>query len=535
MFAGVLSSTLVNVVISFLSISMVSAANGFNPDVFLPTNKIIQRHHYPCEGHEVRTEDNYLLTLHRIPRGRDPDADWPSQHLDDDENILKATIPSPKKKSPVYLQHGILGSSADWIIHGPEKSLAYMLADQGHDVWLGNVRGNTYSRGHATLSPDDVAFWNFTFHEMAIYDAAATIDYILDVSGSDELYYIGHSMGTTMFWVLCSMRPEYNSKIKTMFSLAPVAFMSNARSPIRYFAPYAKDFELISRWFGDGEFLPRNALINFVMKYGCEISALEAKICENNLFIICGHDPEQFEKELLPIIFGHTPAGTSTKALAHYAQLIQSGDFRAFDYGLPGNMIEYGEVFPPNYNLSRITAPVSIHFSDNDLLANTKDVKKLATALPNLIGSFRVAFPQFNHLDFLYSKDINSLLNENIMNMIQKSESGITPRYNIDPEEIIIPNEDEDPVFNDISSLLKHKAYSIGKETLDNVMDLKMMTENKLKLIKEKTRMTIERNLKSLKDLLMLKLKKYSNGDSYVENKQIEWKNDADVYNVINS
>jgi lysosomal acid lipase/cholesteryl ester hydrolase len=39
-------------------------------------------------------------------------------------------------------------------------------------------------------------------------------------------------MGTTMFYVLCAERPEYNSKIRAMFSLAPIAFMSHMESPL---------------------------------------------------------------------------------------------------------------------------------------------------------------------------------------------------------------------------------------------------------------------------------------------------------------
>ena len=39
-------------------------------------------------------------------------------------------------------------------------SLAFVLADLGFDVWLGNFRGNAYSRRHVSLDPDvDLEFW----------------------------------------------------------------------------------------------------------------------------------------------------------------------------------------------------------------------------------------------------------------------------------------------------------------------------------------------------------------------------------------
>jgi lysosomal acid lipase/cholesteryl ester hydrolase len=79
---------------------------------------------------------------------------------------------------------------------------------------------------------------------MGIHDLPAEIDWILKTTNHKKLFYIGHSMGTTMFYVLTSMRPQYNDKVQFMVSLAPVAFMGNVKSPVRLLAPFVKDLEV---------------------------------------------------------------------------------------------------------------------------------------------------------------------------------------------------------------------------------------------------------------------------------------------------
>lgn len=59
---------------------------------------------------------------------------------------------------------------------------------------------------------------------MGYYDIPATIDYIMAITG-EKLYYIGHSMGTTMLFVMTSTRPEYNAMLRLAFALAPAAFL----------------------------------------------------------------------------------------------------------------------------------------------------------------------------------------------------------------------------------------------------------------------------------------------------------------------
>lgn len=142
---------------------------------------------------------------------------------------------------------GLLCSAADWIVAGPDKALGYILADEGYDVWLGNARGTTHSRKHVKYNPDtDREFWMFSWHEIGIYDLPAVIDYILEQTARDQLYYVGHSQGTTSFFVMMSERPEYNNKVKVMAALAPVAFMRHVKNPlIQQVAPFEKQLQVI--------------------------------------------------------------------------------------------------------------------------------------------------------------------------------------------------------------------------------------------------------------------------------------------------
>lgn len=127
--------------------------------------EIAVRHGYPAESHTIKTGDGYLLTMHRIPCGR------------------IGCSGGKGSGQPVFLQHGLLSSSADWLLSGPEKALAFILADIGYDVWLGNARGNTYSRKHVSMSSDETAFWDFSWHEMALHDIPAEIDFVYAMRG----------------------------------------------------------------------------------------------------------------------------------------------------------------------------------------------------------------------------------------------------------------------------------------------------------------------------------------------------------------
>ena len=94
---------------------------------------------------------------------------------------------------------------------------------------------------------------------------------------------------------------------------------------------------------------------------------------------------------LLPVILGHTPAGTSAKTVAQFAQGYNSKRFCRFDFGDSlSNTRMYGSSIPPDYHLALVRTPVLLYWGNNDWLATPEDVENIAQNLPNLIASVRV-------------------------------------------------------------------------------------------------------------------------------------------------
>ena len=73
---------------------------------------MLKKYGYGCQIFNVTTEDGYINTLHRIlPRY---------------SNELNGNITN-KTTKVIFLQHGLLGTSADYVMGSPEKSLGVLL------------------------------------------------------------------------------------------------------------------------------------------------------------------------------------------------------------------------------------------------------------------------------------------------------------------------------------------------------------------------------------------------------------------------
>ena len=67
---------------------------------------------------------------------------------------------------------------------------------------------------------------------MGAYDLPSMLNKVLETTGQEKLFYVGHSMGTTAFMVMANMHPEMNEKVELASFLAPVAYLQHATSPL---------------------------------------------------------------------------------------------------------------------------------------------------------------------------------------------------------------------------------------------------------------------------------------------------------------
>ncbi|CAB0006165.1 unnamed protein product [Nesidiocoris tenuis] len=316
----------------------------------------IESNGYPAEVHYATTEDGYILKMFRIPRGKR----------------------SSLINKPILIMHGLLCSSDCWTIGGPQKALAYILADNGYDVWLGNSRGNTYSKSHLTIPNNDPKFWDFSMHEQGYYDLPAMIDLIRAQTGEYSVSYIGHSQGATIFFVMASMRPEYQDKITVAVQYAPVAFLNYGKGIIPTLSTFsstlAMPFDEVTRY---------------------------------------------------------CPTGASVKQIDHFVQLTKNGGyFRQFDYGPVTNLVKYGSATPPEYPLEAITVPMVLVSAENDSIATMPEVAQLIRKLKNVKAQWIVADGSFNHVDFMWNPNVTSLVYDTTISQITQFRSSFYQKMN---------------------------------------------------------------------------------------------------------
>ncbi|PSC70369.1 lysosomal acid lipase cholesteryl ester hydrolase [Micractinium conductrix] len=426
---------------------------------------------YPLEEHFVTTADGFVLGVYRIPHGRTEAAGSrggtsgggagtsaggssssegsvgsggePVRHSsvgsvrralsDSDGAGPSAADGAAAARPPVLLWHGLLDSSAAWVLNEPDESLGFILADAGYDVWMANTRGNLFSRNHTGLDPGQPAFWDFSWDDMAAYDMPAVVNYVLKQTGASQLAYVGHSQGTTQAFAALASSPALRRRLSLAVMLAPAVHMGNIRRlPFEILA--ALDADRIFNWLGPMEFLPSTKAAADLFGALCQETPLT---CASVITAVCGFNPDNFNLTRLPTMVQYAPSGTSVKTIAQWAQAIRRSRqqrrplFQMYDYGsmcsLPSgrprtcNMRVYHSLEPPSYDLGAITSPpLAIFHGGLDKLADPGDVATLLLALPQGAVVYEQLEPTYQHLDLTWGIDARQRIYPAVLQLLAR-------------------------------------------------------------------------------------------------------------------
>ncbi|KAF5286549.1 hypothetical protein FQA39_LY16232 [Lamprigera yunnana] len=385
---GILWTVLwIEAAVSFPKIDLQGTKEVSGPNLNSGPEGLAQGYGFTCQSHEVVTEDGYILTVHRI---------------------ISAKV-KPKQNSVVLLLPGLLASSETWLFRGADKDLPYVFASSGYDVWICNPRGNYFSRRHTTLNPDvNIEFWNFSAHEHGVYDLPATVDYALNLTKEQSVYFFGHSIGATAFFIMCAEKPEYNAKIKLANALAPAAIVSQPLSSVTQFllslVPTVMKF---LNFNGIYEIFPRGGFYSVVGKALCGDSAITQNLCLTLIFSVVGTRNDQFNQTMLAEALTYYPSGTSIDVLNHVYQIYVKKRFA------PLNSDE-------EYKLELVSAPVALHYGDGDALSSKEDEEILSRRLPNAVGIYKVPYKNYNHVDFMWGVDSKMLLYDHLLSLMER-------------------------------------------------------------------------------------------------------------------
>ncbi|KXJ71357.1 hypothetical protein RP20_CCG020778 [Aedes albopictus] len=373
---------------------------------------------YPAEIHVVTTKDGYILKLHRIP---DPALQKDTDYSDEEQTVNA----SGGCQGVVLLMHGLFSTAADFVVAGPESGLAFVLADAGFDVWMGNARGTRFSRKNLHRTPKEAAFWDFSWHEIGTGDLPAIIDYILRLTNQRKLFFVGHNQGVTALLVLLAEKPRYNRKISIAAGMAPVAYLGNGNNEIvKNLAKFNDQLWKTLNTLNIFELTPTESVLQFLGNIICSGEAPTQTVCSDLLAEMFGYSSDQ-AKLLLPGMLDNVMTGISTKQLIHYGQLIQSRKFQQFDYiSFLTNMQRYKQVKPPEYDLSRVSVPFVLFSGSREFFTSPMDFQKLVKNLPNVESQSEL--PAWGHMDFIYNAQVYLKVYSKIIEFMQNYSSSNT-------------------------------------------------------------------------------------------------------------
>jgi lysosomal acid lipase/cholesteryl ester hydrolase len=348
---------------------------------------------YYAEEHVVQTADGYLLGLHRLPFRKGEEQSGSRI------NAGPGTISKPV----VYLHHGLLMNSEVWVcITEEERCLPFALANLGYDVWLGNNRGNKYSKKSTRLSPTSNEFWNFSIDQFAFHDIPDSIDYVLDTTSQPSLSYIGFSQGTAQAFATLSIHPGLNDKVNLFIALAPAMSPAGLSNGI---------VDALVKTSPDVLFLAfgrRSILSSATMWQGILYPPIFVRLIDMSLGFLFGWTARNITAHQKLAAYPHLYSFTSTKSVVHWFQIIRNKTFQMYDddasnaFSIGASNRYYKVARFPTRN---IKTPIVLLYGGSDSLV---DIRVMLKELPKHTTAHKIA--HFEHLDFLWAQEVDKLV-----------------------------------------------------------------------------------------------------------------------------
>ncbi len=363
---------------------------------------------YAFEEHHVTTADGYILTLWRIP-GR------------------LGEPRSSKLKSPVLLQHGILDTGFSYLFQEIRKNLAIMLVEQGYDVWIGNSRGNTYSRKHIDMvghNPSNYSskFWDFSWDELGEYDLPAMLTYIKSRTGAARVKYVCHSQGCTMLVVLGCLDPGFlDSNIDAAAAFAPAMhayYQQSVGVDIMRLIEFTKHFAATGRkcLFGQQPYIDASSFLGKLMP-ALWMGAIN--------FLVGWTDKLHIDLKRVAVLAAHEPGGSSLRSYDHFVQGVYNSTFRRYDFGAKGNLAKYGQDTPPAYNVSNLKSlnmKWYVVYGEKDAMITPKSVRTMLGQLrPNHYQAEMMK--DGNHLDVCWGESLYNTIFPRVLDFFAQTEA----------------------------------------------------------------------------------------------------------------
>ncbi|EPS39670.1 hypothetical protein H072_6519 [Dactylellina haptotyla CBS 200.50] len=362
---------------------------------------------YDAEEHIVQTKDGYLLGLHRIPRAKD-------------EVKPKRGEKGRPKKGVVYLHHGLMMNSEVWVCNlEPEKCLPFVLAEQGYDVWLGNNRGNKYSKKCIYTNSQDASFWNFSIDEFAMHDIPDSISYILLSTKVKSISYVGFSQGTAQAFAALSIHPDLNEIIDVFVALAPAMSPAGLYNSIVDALVKASP-DVIFLFFGRRSLLPSTMFWQSILYPPIFVTAIDKSL--QFLFNWTGKNITLQQKLAS---YAHLYSFTSVKALVHWFQIIRNKKFQMYDDDVQSPVgWGYGRSYykPAKFPTKNISAPVVLVYGGSDSLV---DIEVMMKELPD--HTIAKEIKHYEHLDFLWGEETDTLVIPHVLEALNLYGGGGTP------------------------------------------------------------------------------------------------------------